>query len=192
MSNFDINDFKDLADIISANKESLKEVTASTNVGGSFAPLPDGYYLTELEEMNLIRTKNTNKPMISAKFRVQEDGKKLNDKKKLEDIPNVANRIIFQNWVINGKLEDPEGKSYKRYKSDALKLVEKDLDEEQLAQFSELLDDVQTLPSVFDALVGYQVWIRVTSKPDKTDPSKINTNSDLIDWKIITDLGISE
>lgn len=191
MSNINFEDFKDLADIISANKESLKEVTASTNVGG-FAPLPDGYYLTELEELNLVRTKSTNKPMISGKFRVKENGKKLNNEKKLEDIPNVANRIIFKNWIISGKLEDPEGNSYKRFKSDALKLVEKDLDEDQIMEFSELLDDMQTLPAVFDALVGYQVWIRVSSKADKTDPTKVNTNSDLVDWKIIADLGINE
>ena len=193
MSDFNINDFSDLADIIASNKDSLKDVTASSNSGGDFAPLPNGYYLCKLEEMNLVRTKTSNKPMVSAKFRITQNGYTKNTDGKIAEIEHVANRLIFQNWVIKTKLEDPEAKSYKNFKADCLKLVERELDEDQLDQFSELLDDLSTLPAVFDALIGYEIYIQVVNKADKDDPSKINSNSYLVEWsRVNTLLGLDD
>ena len=58
------------------NNLDLTEVSAE---GAGFQDLPDGYYLSEVEKVELKESKSSHQPMVAFQFKVTEDGYGVNE-----------------------------------------------------------------------------------------------------------------
>lgn len=104
--------YVELDDII--HSTDLDEVSAESS--NTFDNLPDGYYLTEVVESKLTRSKSSDKPMVTLRLAVVGNGYNLSeDGTNFEPIENVAKRNLWKHYVIK------DGNSFKRFVSDMLK-----------------------------------------------------------------------
>ena len=104
--------YVELDDII--HSTDLDEVSAESS--NTFDNLPDGYYLTEVIESKLTRSKSSDKPMVTLRLAVVGNGYNLSeDGVNFEPIENVAKRNLWKHYVIK------DGNSFKRFVSDMLK-----------------------------------------------------------------------
>lgn len=159
------------------NQTDLSQVSAES---AGFEDLPEGYYLTEVVESKIGRSKKTNKPMVSIRFKIVGDGYNLsgdvNDTTNdlFESIKGVANRQIFKHWLLDSSI------NLKRFVSDMKKFEDPDeigkslLPEEAWTKAETMNDSVEVLSQL-----NSRIWIhnKVTTKDDGTSSSWIDLES---------------
>lgn len=159
----------------------LEDVTSEFNTG--FDELPDGYYLSEVEKVELRETKETHNPMIMIQFKVVEDAIQIDDSgSQFLSISKTKGRKIFMNFVIKDE------KSYKRFVSDMLKF--ENSEGEAILDKSYFTVDDETMMQALDALVGYSVYIHLSTTINSDDTK--NQWRNLISWKRVSDLGLPQ
>lgn len=172
-------DLKILNSIIQGTQ--LEDVTSESNVG--FDELPDGYYLSEVEKVELKETKETHNPMVVIQFKVVEDAVQIDDSgSQFLTISKTKGRKIFMNFVIKDE------KSYKRFVSDMLKF--ENGEGEAILDKSYFTVDDETMMQALDALTGYSVYIHLSTT--ETNDGNKNQWRNLISWKRVSDLGLPQ
>lgn len=169
----------DLSSIYSEIGEVLKQTDLSNvsaeNAG--FEDLPDGYYLAEVMETKIGRSKSSSKPMISLRFSIVEDGYKLSDNEdeiSLDRIPHTKNRQTFKHYVIDSS------QNLKRFVSDMKKFE----DPKEIGK-SLLPDEAWSSPEFMGESVSIlsdmkcRIWLhnKVNKKDDGTNSSWLDLES---------------
>lgn len=175
----------------------LNELTQNINLeetnqnsGTGFEELPDGYYLGELEKIELKETKTNQDPMFSCQFKVVENGYKLDDEKlKFVPIASTSNRKIFINYIIKyekdekGNITGIDEKAYKRFVSDMLKFVGEN--NESLLDKAFFSQGTSVLEQAFELIIGARLYIHLDT------PSNGNNQwKNPISWKRASDIGL--
>lgn len=112
--NIDLTSIYDEIDGVMAETD-LSNVSAEST---GFEDLPYGYYLTQVIETKIGRSKSTQKPMITIVLEVVEDGLKLSDSTDeivFDSIKGTTKRHIYKNYTIK------DSKSLKNFVSDMKK-----------------------------------------------------------------------
>ena len=163
---------KAINDLLSQTK--LDDVTSA---GRGFEELPQGYYLTNVDNAILKESKSSHQPMAAFTLSVIEDGKTMiadnNGNAELTDIKHSKGRKIFLYYVLK------DTSSVRRFVSDMLKFEGEEpgkplLDKEYFTT-SELLNEALSV------LVGSRIYVQVT-KSEKSDGT-IQTWQNLISWQ---------
>lgn len=171
--------FEELNKIIQGSK--LDDVTAESN--NQFTDLPDGYYLSEVEKVDLKETKETHNPMITLQFNVVEDAVQIDDSgSQFLTIPKTKGRKIFLNFVIKDE------KSYKRFVSDMLKF--ENGEGEPILDKSYFTVDEETMMQALEALIGFNIYIHLSTS--ETSDGNKNQWKNLISWKRAIDLELPQ
>lgn len=189
--NFDLKGW--LEDVGSIMKSTdLSKVSAESS---GFEDLPEGYYLTEVVEVNPSRCKsgkNQGKPALKMKLKVVGDGYKLSgapdeaedDNKDLFDkIPKVDGRYIFKNFVIG------EESLMKRFASDMMKF-EDPQDPGKMLLPKEAWTDPSLLYDSVSLLVDLNSRIWVHNKITKRDDGTNSAWVDFLDFSRAVKLGL--
>lgn len=158
---------------------NLDSVTAD---GAGFQELPDGYYLSEIESAEIKVTSKTNKPMVSMRFNVVEDGlaQSIDDYGNTELIAakRTANRKIFMNWVIS------DTASVERYVSDMLKF--EDSDGNPILEKTYFITSA-TMVDALDIITGSRIYIMVQTIDRNGEKVK---KQNLVKWATAKNLGL--
>ena len=170
------NENVDLSSIFSEIGDVMKQTDLSKVSAEStgFEDLPDGYYLAEVIETKIGRSKSSQKPMISLRLSVIDDGFKLSDNEdeiSFDKIEHTKGRQVFKHYVI----DTPQ--NLKRFVSDMKKFENPDVVGEAL-----LPDEAWSSPEFMGESIGIlseincRIWIhnRVTKKDDGTSSSWID------------------
>lgn len=191
----DENKVIDLDSLLSGT--NLDDVSAESS---GYEDLPSGYYLTEVVEAKLRSSKSSGLPMVSFRFKTIQPG----IVEQTDEEGNVfyarakrtMNRTIFKHYVLKDQ------QSVKTLTSDLLKY------EGEVAG-TPVLDDILTttdangkkkiqipsseiLSGCLEVLTGLTIFIKADTRPDKNDPTKNNTWSNLVSWSRVGDLGLLE
>ena len=174
---------------INSTLELLDQILGSTNFedvsseSSGFESLPDGYYLSEVEEAKLTTSKSSGQPMVSFRFKIVENGIYV----KFEETGEITfvtqkgtqNRKIFKHYV----LKDEAG--VKRFASDMLKF-EDETGDSLLPR--EAFTNSETLLDALDVLESRRIYVQSDTR-EKDDGTKSNWVN-LISWKRVNDLGL--
>ena len=149
----DMNEiFNELDAIISST--DISKVTAE---GSGFEELPEGYYLSEVEQAELTVSKNSGDPMVKFVYKVVEDGIYVDEDGNNISLSGTKNRKIFKYYVMK------DGDSFKRFVTDMLKFEndEKPLLEKEMLMSSQLINDC------LEVLIGMRIYIKCTVSENK-------------------------
>lgn len=168
-----------LNDLLANTK--LDDVTAEST---GFEALPDGYYLSEVEDAKLTVSKNTHNPMAAFTFKVYNDGYTAelteDGDVNLNEIPHTKNRKIFVYFSLKDEA------SVKRFVNNMLKFEGEEPGVPLLGK--EYFTNSELLTDALDVLKGMMIYIQVNTN-EKEDGSK-TTWSNLISWKRAVALGL--
>lgn len=160
--------YTELDEII--NSTDIDEVSAESS--NTFDSLPDGYYLTEVIESKLTRSKSSNQPMVTLRLAVIGNGYQLaEDGVNFVPIEKVTRRNIWKHYVIK------DGNSFKRFVSDMLKFEGEAPNEPMLPK--EAWTDSETLEASIGVLaqVNARIYVHLeTRKNNATGDSSQWTN----------------
>lgn len=154
-------------------KTNFEDVSAEST---GFEALPDGYYLSQLEDTKLTTSKNSGQPMVSLTFKIVEDGHSVNNDNQFVTINGTKNRKIFKHYVMKDE------SSVKRFASDMLKFE----DDNGPVLPKEAFTTSETILDSLDAITGMNIYIQ-SDTSEKDDGSK-STWYNLISWKRSKDL----
>lgn len=171
-------DFTSLNDLI--KDVELDDITAESATG--FEELPDGYYLSEVETVELKETKETHNPMVVMALKVVEDGISLDEEGNRVNNNKTKGRKIFLNFVIKDE------KSFKRFVSDMLKFEGED--QQSLLDKQYFMQDTETMMSALEVLKGYNIYVNLATTEGK-DGTK-NQWKNLISWKRVAQLELPQ
>lgn len=167
-------------------KTDLSNVTAQS---AGYEDLPDGYFLAEVTDTKIHRSKSSNKPMVSLTFSIVSDGLKLNEDDdasedvSFSEIPHTKDRLVFKHWVI----DTPQ--NLKKFVSDMKKFEDPSEPNKALLPDEAWSDPTfmgESIPLL--AEMNCRMWIhnRVTKKDDGTTSSW----QDLVDFNRAAKLGL--
>lgn len=148
--------------------EDLNEVLQSTDFsnvsadnGGGFENLPDGYYLAEVKEAELKRSK-AGKPMVSIRFSVVDNGYTFTENDECVQMAQGKNRLIFKNYVIS------DATGAKRFASDMMKFEDPEKPSEPLLP-SDAWKDKDTLVMSLQVLdmMNCRIWLHLETRIGK-------------------------
>ena len=169
-----IENFKTIYDQLDVLLSQTKLDDVSSESTG-FAELPEGYYLCEVEKVELKPTKTTQLPMVAFQFTISEDGQEVvvkDDKISFKAIKGTKNRKIFVNYVLK------DDRSVRRFAADMLKF-EAEPGEPLLPK--EAFTSSETIEDALDCLVGMRIYIQVSTTTN--DDNTKSTWNNLISWK---------
>lgn len=170
------NENVDLSSIFSEIDEVRKQTDLSKVSAESvgFEDLPDGYYLAEVIETKIGRSKSSQKPMISLKFSIVDNGLKLNDNEddiSFDTIEHTKNRQVFKHYVI----DTPQ--NLKRFVSDMKKFEDPDSVGKSLLP-DEAWSDAKFMAESISILseMNCRIWLhnKVTKRDDGTSSSWVD------------------
>lgn len=178
---------------------SLDELLSSTDLGdvtsegAGYDPLPNGYYLCEVESADLAPNKK-GMPMVTFRMKVIQNGivEAVDDNGDayLTRAAGTENRKIFKFYVLS------EQKKVKDLISDLLKF-EGEIEGESL--LGEVLKDengkyvplsTELLTGCLDIITGSSLYVSSTTSPSKTNPGEMSTWNNLLSWKRAGQLGL--
>lgn len=159
----------------------LDDITAESATG--FEELPDGYYLSEVETIELRETKETHNPMIAMSLKVVEDGINISEDGNFINNNKTKGRKIFLNFVIKDE------KSFKRFVSDMLKF--EDENQESLLAKEYFTQDTQTMMDALEVLKGFNIYVNLATT-ESSDGTTKNQWKNLISWKRVAQLGLPQ
>lgn len=170
--------FNDLDDVL---KETDFSQVSATNNGG-FENLPDGYYLCQVEETDLKRSKTSNKPMVAIRFSVVDDGYTFDDTDTLKQLSQGRNRLIFKNYPIS------DSQSAKRFVSDMMKFEDPNNEGQPLLP-AEAWKDTDTLRQSIEALrmLESRIWVHLETRDYN---GKANQWTNLVSFDRAMQLGL--
>lgn len=176
------NNELDLSSIFSEVNELISQTDLSKVSAEStgFDDLPDGYYLAEVVESKIGRSKKSNKPMVSIRFKIVGNGYKLNGDVDdpiadlFEPIEHVENRQVFKHWLLDSS------QNLKRFVSDMKKFEDPEevgkplLPEEAWTKAETMNDSIEVLSQL-----NSRIWLhnKVTKKDDGTSSSWVDLES---------------
>lgn len=185
MENFDL-------DTLLGNTE-LNGVSSSST---GYEELPTGYYLCELEEATLEKSKTSGKPMVKFAFKVVQNGiievvDENGDAYKAR-APHTKNRKIFKYYILDSE------KNVKTLVSDLLKFEGEEPGTELLGEV--LRDDegkltrlsTDILLGCLDVVSGSSIYIKSDTTESKKNPGEKQTWNNLTDWDRVVKLGLLE
>lgn len=164
------NENIDLSSIFSEIGDVMKQTDLSNVSAESvgYEDLPDGYYLAEVIETKIGRSKSSNKPMISLRLSIVDDGFKLSDKEdeiSFDKIEHTKGKQVFKHYIID------TSQNLKRFVSDMKKFEDPNEVGKQL-----LPDEAWSSPEIMGESISIlseincRIWLhnRVTKKFDGT------------------------
>lgn len=162
----------------------LKDVDAESS---GFEPLPDGYYLSEVESAELKLSKTSGKPMAALKMKIVNDGidAEVNSDGSVDFkmLKKTKGRYIFLYFGLG------DSSAIRRFASNMLKF-EGDTPGEPLLP-KEAFISSSTVSEALDLLVGSRAYVQVsTTVNEKTEQS--STWNNLISWKRASMLQLPE
>lgn len=170
---------QEIDDILS--EIDINDVTSEDS--GTRDELPDGYYLSELEFVEITNSKTSKLPMIALRFKTVENGiaAKNDDayNTELTVIDKTANRKFGIYYVLKDE------KSVKRAISDLLKFEDKEgplLDKG-------LFTNYETLNKALQMLTGVRIYVLVSTTARE---GKTSTWRNLVSWKRVAQLHLPE
>lgn len=162
--------------------KSIDEILAKANLDkvtaegiGNFPELPDGYYLSELSNIELQFSKNSGNPQVKATFKTVEDGYAQNEDGDLIKLEKTKGRMIFKYYPLS--VEDET--KLQRYVSDMQKFQENTSDDVP-ALPKEAFTRTDTMMDALEAIKGMRVYINISTTVKDEQKS---TWSSLISWK---------
>lgn len=158
-------------DILS--KANLDKVTAEGT--GDFPELPDGYFLSELVDIELQYSKKSGNPQVKATFKTVENGYSQNEDGELVELQKTKNRTIFKYYPLS--TEDQS--KVQRYVSDMQKFQESTSDDTP-ALPKEAFTRADVMMEALEAIKGMRVYINISTTGEGENKS---TWSSLISWK---------
>lgn len=178
-----------LDDVLDTYDTDIDEVSEESTQ--EFSELPDGYYLSGVEEAGLNTSKNSGKLMASFKYKIVEDGIAPEEDDTFVEIPKTKNRYIFKHYV----LQDDDVTKQKAKIDKLISDIKKFEAEPGVPLVQPLLDELKAgnitksefIMSSLEFLNGMQVWINANTK--EKDGQR-NTWYTLISWARARVLGI--
>ena len=172
--------------------DEIGEVMAQTDLSNvsadstGFEDLPFGYFLAEVIETKIGRSKTSQKPMISLRLSIVDDGFKLSDNPDeivFEKIPSTKNRQVYRHYVIK------DSKSLKTFVSD-MKKFEDPSEVGKTLLPDEAWSDPRYMAEAITILeqIKCRIWLhnRPSKKPDGTDGNW----TDLVSFNQAAKLGL--
>ena len=163
---------KDMLSVLNNLLENT-DLTDVTAEDAGFSELPDGYYLSEVENAELKTSKSSKQPMVAFQFKIIEDGLGLDEDGNRIDLKKTKGRKIFLYYVLKDET------SIRRFVTDMLKFEGeeegKSLLEKECFTNSELLEDA------LDILKGMRIYIHSSTTVNDDDSTSVWKN--LISWK---------
>lgn len=187
MSNEDLDMdslFGEVADLI--KQTDLSNVSAYST---GFEELPIGYYLTEVIKAEFTRSKTSNKPMVSLRLRIVDDGYKLVDNDMasadvhFEPITGVKGRYVFKHYVLT------DSSSLKRFVSDMKKFEDPEHPGNELLP-EQAWSDVSVMREAISLLetLNSRIWVHVSESKKKD--GTVGTWTDLESFKRAEEIGL--
>lgn len=175
--------FSQLNDLLKS--VNLDDVTSETNEG--FSKVPDGSYPCEVAKAELKESKS-GKPMVSMQLKIVGNGVATGKEDNFgnlttEIITNMKNRHIFKNFMLTSE------ENIRSFASDMLKFVGED---EKPVLEKEYFLNSSTISEALECLVGFRIWVNVSTSVDKNDPSKSNQWTTLYSWKRVQALELEK
>ena len=174
----------------------LSDVSAES---AGFSELPSGYYLCEVESAVRTTSKSSGQPMVSFKLKVIQNGivEKVDDEGNayLERAKGTKNRKIFKHYVLSDKSK------VQGLASDLLKfegeeagvpILDGVITSEEGGKRVTRIPSAEVLDGCLEVLVGLQIFVKADTRPDRNDPSKSNTWTNLQSWTRAVQLGLLE
>ena len=152
------------------NNIDLSDVSAD---GTGFQDLPEGYYLSEVENAELKESKSSHQPMVAFQFKVIEDGVTVNDNGEFEPVKKSKNRKVFIYYVLK------DDTSIRRFVQDMLKFEGEKENEPILTK--EYFTNSELLNDALDILKGMRIYIQFST--NIKDDDTVSTWKNLISWK---------
>lgn len=148
----------------------LSDVTAENS---GFSELPDGYYLSEVENAEIKESKSSKMPMVAFQFKIVDDGVTTNDNGELIRINKTKNRKVFIYYVLKDE------NSFRRFVTDMLKFEGDTAGEPVLGK--EYFTNSELLEDALDILKGMRIYIQSSTTVKDDDTTSVWKN--LISWK---------
>lgn len=153
----------------------LTDISANSS---DFDTVPDGYYLSEVEEAKLTTSKSSGQLMVAFRFKISENGYELSvddsGNTTFKEISGTNNRKLFVYYSLK------DSSSVKRFVKDMLKF---EGDEEgQPILDKEYFTTYEVLNDALNILIGMRIYIQVSTTINKNDNTK-STWQNLISWE---------
>ena len=161
------------------NETDLKDVTAEST---GFTELPDGYYLAEVEKVELTESKKTHLPMVAFEFKVVENGTSIDEAGEFHTIDKSKNRKVFMYYVLK------DSGSLTRFVADMLKF-EGDVAGEPILD-KECFTNSALLVDALDILAGLRIYVQISTT--ENDDGTSSSWKNLISWKRVADLELPQ
>lgn len=150
------------------------DLTDVTSESAGFTELPDGYYLSEVENAEMKESKKSHQPMVAFQFKVVDDGLEVNPESgNFQVIGKTKNRKIFMYYVLKDET------SLKRFVTDMLKFEGENEGEPLLEK--ECFTNSELLVEALEILKGMRIYIQSSTTVNDDDTS--STWKNLISWK---------
>lgn len=153
----------------------LNDVTSESS---GFSDLPDGYYLSEVEEAKLTESKSSHQPMVAVTLKVIANGLDIeiddNGVVHSKELVKTVNRKIFKYYVLKDET------SVRRFVTDMLKFEGSTAGESLLPK--EAFTTSETIEDAIEILKGYRLYIQCSTSIKEADNSK-STWYNFISWK---------
>lgn len=151
----------------------LSDVTSEN--GGGFEQLPDGYYLCEVVKAELTEAKSSHNPMVSLQLKAVENGYAVEENGDFKRIDKTKGKVIFKHYPFTDE------RSIKRFVSDMLKFEGDTVGEPILPK--EAFTTAETINDSLDVLVGLNIYIQLATTPAKNEGEKDQQWPNVISWK---------
>ena len=160
-------------------KNSLNEILKNIDLenlssDNSFENLPDGYYLVEVEKVQLGESKTNNK-MITWTTKVVENGISFNEYFEKQTIPNTRGRKVWLYSLLNNE------QNVKRAFSDLLKF--KDQENNSILD-TKYFKSEESLEMSLGLLEGRRIYIHLSTSGDKNQWKRF------VNWEAVEKIGL--
>lgn len=176
---------------------NLDDVSAESS---GFSDLPSGYYLSEVVEAKLGTSKSSGLPMVSFRFKTIDEGiiEQTDEENNTYFVRTnrTKNRNVFKHYVLKDQ------QAVKTLTSDLLKYEGEEAGTPILDEILTTTDDngkkkiyipsSEVLAGCLEVLTGLTIYLKVDTRPDKNDPTKTSSWSNLVSWSRAQDLGLLE
>lgn len=169
--------------------KNVDSILSSVNVENidpnapDFDNLPDGYYLCEVQKLELCVSKKGNL-QVKGQFKTIENGLKVvideDGDSKLEEITKTKDRMIFKYWTLSEK------KDVEKFIKDMLKF-EGDEPGVPLLE-KEYFSNSELLEQALEVLQEMNIYAQISTSKNKEGESSSWTN--LISWSRAASLGL--
>lgn len=157
----------------------ISDITAETNT--AFSDLPEGYYLAEVTSAELRQSKTGDFPQVAIRFKIVEDGLRIDEKGKLHNIEKTKGRGAGKYYTFKAE------RDVKQFVADMLKFEGETAGEPLLPK--EAFINSETIVDALDVLISMCIYLHITTS--EKDGQKTSWTN-LVSWKAAKGMGLPE